>query len=139
MDWTYKDYAHANHNPVVVVNGQSGTGPILIDAVVGKQIELDATGTRDPDGQTLHYSWFHYPEAGGTGTNLADVRVEGASTSKTTVTATAVCRALWLPNLVKCSGDGAAHIILAVTDDGTPRLTSYRRIILTVHSAEKSE
>ncbi len=139
MDWTYKDYAHANHNPVVVVNGQSGTGPILIDAVVGKQIELDATGTRDPDGQTLHYSWFHYPEAGGTGTNLADVRVEGASTSKTTVTATAVCRAPWLPNLVKCSGDGAAHIILAVTDDGTPRLTSYRRIILTVHSAEKSE
>ena len=27
---------------------------------------------------------------------------------------------------------GTAHVILAVTDDGTPTLTSYRRVILTV-------
>ncbi len=27
---------------------------------------------------------------------------------------------------------GVAHVILAVTDDGTPSLTSYRRIILTI-------
>jgi hypothetical protein len=27
---------------------------------------------------------------------------------------------------------GTAHVILAVTDDGTPSLTSYRRVILTV-------
>jgi hypothetical protein len=51
----------------------------------------------------------------------------------------AVCRTPWLPNLVKCFGDGTAHIILAVTDDGSPRLTSYRRVVLTVHSAEKRE
>ena len=29
---------------------------------------------------------------------------------------------------------GIAHVILAVTDDGTPTLTSYRRIILTIKS-----
>ncbi len=67
MDWTIKDYAHANHNPVVQVNGSEGTAPVLIDAEVGKPIVLDATGTRDPDGQKLHYHWFHYAEAGGTG------------------------------------------------------------------------
>jgi hypothetical protein len=27
---------------------------------------------------------------------------------------------------------GTAHIVLAVEDDGTPSLTSYRRVILTV-------
>jgi hypothetical protein len=27
---------------------------------------------------------------------------------------------------------GIAHVILEVTDDGTPRLTSYRRVILTI-------
>jgi hypothetical protein len=27
-----------------------------------------------------------------------------------------------------------AHIILEVTDDGTPRLTSYRRVILQVRA-----
>jgi len=36
---------------------------------------------------------------------------------------------------VHCSETGTAHIILAVTDDGSPRLTSYRRIILNVHTA----
>ena len=29
-------------------------------------------------------------------------------------------------------GSGIAHIILAVTDNGTPRLTAYRRIIVAV-------
>jgi len=135
MDWTCKDYAHANHNPVVVVNGQPGTGPVLIDAVVGKPVVLDAAGTRDPDGQTLHYLWFDYAEAGGTATNLVAARVDGSSSEKATVTVTAACQEAWLPGLVKCSGNGVAHIILAVTDDGSPPLTSYRRIILTVHGS----
>jgi hypothetical protein len=30
---------------------------------------------------------------------------------------------------------GVAHVILAVTDSGTPRLTSYRRAILTIQPA----
>ena len=29
-------------------------------------------------------------------------------------------------------GTGTMHIILAVTDHGTPRLTRYRRVIVTV-------
>jgi hypothetical protein len=29
-----------------------------------------------------------------------------------------------------------AHLILAVTDEGSPRLTSYRRVILTVHPTD---
>src|SRR4029078_6604245 len=31
MDWTIKDAAHANHNPAVVVNGQGGKAPVVID------------------------------------------------------------------------------------------------------------
>jgi hypothetical protein len=134
MDWTIRDYAHANHNPIVVVNGLGGTGPVVIDAEVGKPITLDAAGTRDPDGQTLHYHWFHYAEAGLADGNLADVSIAGADSSKAVVTATAVCRAKWLPLGPPCSGDGVAHIILAVTDDGSPKLTSYRRVILRVHA-----
>jgi Protein of unknown function (DUF1593) len=135
MDWTVADYAHANHNPVVVVNGQGGTAPIVLDAEVGKPVTLDASGTRDPDGQTLHYHWFHYGEAGLADGNLADVSLSEADTAKALVTAKAVCRAKWLPLGAPCSGDGVAHVILAVTDDGSPRLTSYRRVILQVHAA----
>ncbi len=141
MDWTIQDFAHANHNPIVVIadpsgKALSGTAPIYLDAVVGKPVTLDASGSSDPDaGQKLHYNWFHYFEAGGTGTNLSDVTISGAGSPRATVTATAVCREPWLSGFLKCTGNGTAHIILAVTDDGSPRLTSYRRVILTVHPA----
>ena len=78
---------------------------------------------------------FHYPEAGSTGTNLSAITITEADTPKATVTATAVCREPWLPGFVKCTGNGTAHIILAVTDDGSPQLTSYRRVIVNVRPA----
>jgi hypothetical protein len=136
MHWTVADYAHANHNPVVEVNGQAGTEPILIDTEVGRPVLLDAGQTRDPDGGKLHYTWSHYGEAGAANGNLAAVTISGANTTKAVVTPTAVCRPLWLSIPTLCPnglGTGTAHIILAVTDDGSPSLTSYRRIILTVH------
>jgi hypothetical protein len=133
MNWTIADHAHANHNPQIEVNGQSGKAPITIDAEVDKPIVLDASTSHDPDAdQTLHYNWFHYSEAGVTGTNPAAVKITAGNTPKATITATSTCRSKWLPLGPPCSGPGVAHIILAVTDDGSPSLTSYRRIILNV-------
>jgi hypothetical protein len=134
MSWTMADYRHANHNPVVEVNGSAGTGPVVMDAVDGQSLILDASRSHDPDGQNLHYLWFHYGEAGGTGTSLASVGIAGADTSKATVTPLATCRPQWLPSSAPCPPVGTAHIILAVTDDGSPPLTSYRRIILNVRA-----
>ena len=133
MDWTVRDYAHANHNPRVEVNGKAGTAPILLDAQVGKPLTLDAGKSTDPDaGQTLRYKWFHYEDAGSTGTNLAALTMTGGDTAKAIVTPTAVCRPQWMPGRGLCEGAGTAHIILAVTDSGAPALTAYRRVILTV-------
>jgi hypothetical protein len=140
MDWTIAEVARANHNPRVVVNGQPGKAPLTVDAVVGTPLTLDATGTTDPDTHTLSYSWFFYPEAGGgipghplvepqggpaepvgEGTGLRAVtpriRIEQPSAIRTTV----------VPSVA-----GTAHVILAVEDSGTPRLTSYRRIIVRI-------
>ena len=60
--------------------------------------------------------------------------ITGADSLTAVVTPTAVCRAQWLPTSSPCQGTGTAHIILVVTDDGSPRLTSYRRIILNVYA-----
>jgi hypothetical protein len=146
MAWTIEDVAHANHNPEVVVNGTAGKAPLIVDARVGTPVTLDAAGTRDPDANALRYSWFFYPEAGtgipgrpvvaagtaGPGGTLeaggipslpglreppARVEVRDADTSRATV----------VPRVA-----GTSHVILAVEDDGSPSLTSYRRVIFRV-------
>jgi hypothetical protein len=138
MDWTMEDFAHANHAPELVVNGQSGTGPVEIEASAGQTIALDAKGSHDPDkGQTLRYRWWVYPEAGLDGMHGADVRLTHATGMRTQVVVRSACRPGWIPGMVPCRGEGVAHIILQVTDDGRPELTSYRRVIVHVN-AEKA-
>jgi len=138
LSWTIEDFAHASHSPIVEVNGHPGTAPIEIDVEVGKPIVLDASRSADPDGRTLHFHWFHYAEAGSADGNLSALTLTDAETPRVTVAASAVCRPAWLP-LIPCNGTGTAHIILAVTGEGRPRLTSYRRIILRVHAASVAQ
>ena len=133
MTWTIADYAHANHNPVAVVNGKQGTRPIEMDVRVGESITLDASQSTDPDGQSLHFHWFHYAEAGSADGNIASLTLNGGDSARVEIKATSPCHPMWLP-VVPCKGDGVAHVILAVTDEGSPRLTSYRRVILHVHA-----
>jgi hypothetical protein len=153
MDWTIKDTPDANHNPEVTVNGQPGKAPLYLDAVVGRPLTLDASGTRDPDGHELTYTWFFYPEAG-TGIpgqpvfsgGLVPVGGSGVPgeggippadggprepPSRITIEDADTSRATVVPQVA-----GTAHVILAVEDDGTPSLTSYRRVILTIRAAD---
>jgi hypothetical protein len=148
MDWTIKPAREANHNPDVVVNGRPGKDPLTIAARVGVPVVVDAAGTRDPDGHALRYRWFFYPEAG-TGIPGRPVVVRSARPPmeppgageissapvggppqprpRVTVQDDATAKATVVPNVA-----GIAHVILAVEDDGTPPLTSYRRIILEI-------
>jgi hypothetical protein len=151
MDWTVKDVKAANHNPLVVVNGQPGKGPVTIDAKVDVPIALDATGTRDPDGHPVTYRWFFYPEAGtgipGRPVSRRGPRPAGGEVGaggipsapaggprepppRIVIERAADARATVVPRVA-----GTAHVILAVEDAGTPSLTSYRRVILNIGPA----
>ncbi|HEY2470397.1 MAG TPA: nucleoside hydrolase-like domain-containing protein [Terracidiphilus sp.] len=138
MTWTVADFAHANHNPIAVVNGQAGTAPLEMDVHVGQTITLDASQSSDPDGQAIHFHWFHYAEAGLPDGNLAALTLTDADGPRVSIRADAACRPLWLP-VIPCKGDGVAHVILAVTDKGTPQLTSYRRVILRVRGGPANQ
>ncbi|HEU4994521.1 MAG TPA: nucleoside hydrolase-like domain-containing protein [Gemmatimonadaceae bacterium] len=150
MDWTVKDVREGNHNPVVVVNGQAGKAPVMVDAVVGTPVLLDATGTHDPDGQTLTYNWFFYPEAG-TGipgrpvvtrglrpvvaagqVGAGSIPSAGAGGPPEPQTRVIVENAHEVKATVLPRVAGIAHVIVAVEDSGTPSLTSYRRVILNI-------
>ena len=145
MQWTIAAPADANHNPVAVLNGTNARAPVTIDAVVGTPVTLDAGGSSDPDGHTLSYRWFFYPEAGG-GTPgaplvLAGERpiapaapgTEGLPTvlERVTLSATTGPTTTVTPHIA-----GLAHVILEVTDNGTPSLTAYRRVILRIARAQ---
>ncbi len=137
MDWTVTEFTAANHAPTVVVNGVAGTAPLHVAAQVGQPLVFDAAGSSDPDGpgQRLNYRWFHYAEAGFVpGEALAKVTLSAGNAPRTTVTVTEACRPAWIPSKQPCPRS-TAHIILEVTDSGSPALTSYRRVILDVRSA----
>ncbi len=132
MDWTIKSYEAANHHPQIIINGLRGSEPIEISAKVGAEVILDASESSDPDGDSLVFRWINYAEAGfEPGVQLGDIGIKQADQSKATVIPSARCRRVWNGSIPTCN-KGVAHVILAVTDTGTPALTSYRRVIVTI-------
>ncbi|EGU73706.1 hypothetical protein FOPG_17522 [Fusarium oxysporum f. sp. conglutinans race 2 54008] len=63
MQWSINpEFSKANHQPVVVINGDKGFAPLHIDVDAGSAVELDATETYDPDDDSLTFKWFQYKE-----------------------------------------------------------------------------
>jgi hypothetical protein len=77
-------------------------------------VTLDALGSYDPDGDTLTFKWWVLPEAG---TYTQTVTIENADSNRITV---------YVP---ADSASKSFHVICEVTDNGTPNLTGYRRIV----------
>jgi hypothetical protein len=132
IDWTINSFAAANHPPVAIVNRTEGKAPIILTARPGDSIDVDASSSRDPDrGQSLSYRWFVYRE-GGTGlAPPADVAIAGADRPRAKISVARSCTPA-MPGMTAPCGARSAHVILEVTDDGAPSLTSYRRIVINV-------
>lgn len=114
MDWCVMSYEEANHPPVAVVNG-----PEQFTVKSGETFKLDADGTYDPDGDALSYWWFQYPEAG-TYNSIINFRLAENLYNVHTIIAPEV------------DSPQTVHFILKVTDKGTPALSRYKRVIITI-------
>lgn len=115
--WTTKPYAETNHPPVPALGN-----PETLTVKSGEGFGLDARGTTDPDGDSLSYFWFNYREAG---TYKDVVKVDGAENA---IGAWVIAPKVEKPETL--------HFILRVTDKGTPSLTRYKRVIVTVLPAK---
>ncbi|WP_240676262.1 nucleoside hydrolase-like domain-containing protein [Botryobacter ruber] len=123
MDWTIKPYKEANHPPVPKLDH-----PKEITARQGERVNLSAVSSTDPDGDALSYEWFCYGEAGTRAMSNAStgkvLDIENFDQPKASF--------IVKTSRVMPPGTGTIHIILAVTDHGTPRLTRYQRVIVNV-------
>jgi len=121
MDWTIKPYDEANHPPVAKL-GHSDR----LTAKPGERVNLSAAGSSDPDGDALNYEWFLYKEPG-------TFTVSSARSGQPLTIENADKEDAWFEvPTSRVLRNGTMHIILAVTDNGTPALTRYRRVIIDV-------
>jgi hypothetical protein len=131
MDWcTADDYKKANHNPIVILNGDATKRVLHISATPGSTVTLSAAGSSDPDGNNLAFSWFVYSEAGGGVGGFGDGRKLTLSSTNEETTSFVLNAGGERGRGGRSAGTGGIHIILSVQDNGTPNLWAYRRAII---------
>ena len=112
MDWCTQSFEEANHPPIPVL-----THPDKFSVKSGEGFSLDAFDSTDPDGDNLSFLWFNYPEAG---TYKKEIAISAENVHGIYIKA---------PEVEK---EETIHFILKVSAKGTPVLSRYKRIIVTV-------
>lgn len=111
MDWCVKDYKNANHAPDAKISGS-----LKREVKAGETVRLKASAS-DPDGNHLTAHWWQYADADSAVAKV-DIVHHGS---------------LDLASFVIPNEPGKqVQIILEVSDDGTPALTSYQRILFEI-------
>ncbi|HRH47541.1 MAG TPA: DUF1593 domain-containing protein [Panacibacter sp.] len=118
--WTTKNFNECNHPSVQML---AHADHLTVKS--GEQFHLSAAGTTDPDGDSMSYLWSQYAEAG-TYKGIVSFRPYSPNLYNIPVTAPIV------------ETEQTIHFILKVTDKGTPALTRYKRVIVTVLPAAKN-
>ena len=115
LKWTVTPmFAAANHEPRVTVSG-----PLNRIAASGSIVRFVAT-VSDPDRDALTVKWWQYADAG---TYPGTITLSTPETLTTTFQVPADAKP-----------GQTIHALIQVTDNGTPALTSFQRVIVTVAS-----
>ncbi len=105
-------FSNANHPPAVRIKG-----PQAIAARAGTTIQLEGD-VSDPDRNAVRVTWWQYNDAG---TYPGDIAFSDASALRTTFRVPADAKP-----------GQTIHVILEGADNGTPSLTRYQRVVVTI-------
>jgi hypothetical protein len=113
MDWCVApNYNEANHQPVAEIVGNN-----VRTVSPGQTIILDASPTGDPDGDRLTYFWWQYHDADSAISKVAINNPNSINNASF---------------VVPDDPGKQVHVIFEATDDGSPPLKSYQRIIFNI-------
>lgn len=135
MQWTVKKFKDASHQPIIVVNETTSYLPTSLEVDCDSTVTLDASKSYDLNGKNLKYKWYHYREPSlnqGNIDELEEIQIskvndEGSIVTFQTPSFKKSCYNLFGRPLGHCK---TYHIVLEVTNDGTPSLTTYRRYLI---------
>ena len=105
------NYKNANHEPVAIIEG-----PLNILASAGDKIRINGA-VSDPDGNAVSIKWWQFQ----VGSYPNKVIISNPNSAQTEVI---------IPN--DATGGQTIHLIFEATDNGTPSLTKYQRIMIIV-------
>lgn len=117
MQWSACSYYNeANHHPIIEYKNDSSKEAVCLSAKPGETLHLDVAGSYDPDGDSLSYQWIYYQEPS-TYNNKIDLTTNDSK---------------MIFKIPEDAGNTILHIILRLTDNGVPALSSYKRFIIYV-------
>lgn len=119
MQWTVTEFSQANHHPQIeLANEQFPTKEyVYITAKHGESLDIDASKSLDPDGDELQYRLYLY---------------DSENENLLTDTVLNIENGIFKIVIPANSNSKIYNFILEVYDNGTPSLTSYRRIIVNI-------
>ncbi|HRI11371.1 MAG TPA: DUF1593 domain-containing protein [Verrucomicrobiota bacterium] len=119
LDWCVKSKTLANHAPIIRLNQNPS-----LEVNPGDEIALSAAGSSDPDGGELSFRWEWYREPG---TFRGALELGAVDSPELRFRAPTV------------DSRETIHLILSVSDRGTPPLTRYSRVVIRVNPITQTQ
>ena len=111
LDWCVREFSDANHPPQVQLQGSRHQ-----QVNPGQRVKLVAEAS-DPDNDQLTYQWWQYTDA------------DSANSTVKIANADSLDEASFV---IPDEPGKQVQIILEATDDGSPPLVGYQRVVFTI-------